>query len=167
MIFDLIILICDDSYPKGLIVAFSLKSVADDGGSAKGNGTHEPANDSTDGKTDGDLDSSDNANMESKQVPENIGKDDKSEKIPGDNVDKEDQEKLAEKNGLQNEGKETEDGEKPSEGPTKEGEENEEKSTAVIYKDNMNVVLREDLKAVFQKFGTVKVSWCLLCVYHF
>lgn len=166
MIFDLIILICD-SYPKGLIVAFSLKSMADDGVSAKGNGSHELAHDSTDGKTDGDLDSSDNANTETKQVPGNVGKDDKSEKIPGDNVDKEDEEKLAEKNGLQNEGKETEDGEKPSEGPTKVGEENEEKSAAIIYKDNMNVVLREDLKGVFQKFGTVKVSWCLLCVYHF
>ncbi|KAF3446443.1 hypothetical protein FNV43_RR11622 [Rhamnella rubrinervis] len=144
------------NYPKGLIVAFSLKSMGDDVGSAKRNGTHEPASDSTNGRTDGDLDSSDNAIEETEQVPENVNKDNKSEEIPGENVDKEDGEKLDEKNGLKSEGRGTEDGEKPSEGPTVEPEENEEKSSAVIYKDNMNVVLREDLKGVFQKFGTVK-----------
>lgn len=157
MFSNLIILICNDSYPKGLIVAFSLKSMADDVGSAKRNGTHEPANDFTNSRTDGDHDASDNAIKETEQVPENVNKDNKSEEIPGENVGKEDGEKLAEKNGLKSEGKETEDGEKPSEGPTVDGEENEGKSTAVIYKDNMNVVLREDLKGVFQKFGTVKV----------
>lgn len=33
----------------------------------------------------------------------------------------------------------------------------EEKSTISSYKDNKDVVLREDLKSVFGKFGTVKV----------
>lgn len=158
MLSNLIIVICDDSYPKGLIVAFSLKSMADDVDSVKRNGNHEPANDIISGRTDGDLDPSVNAIKETEQVPENVNKDNKSEEIPGENGDKEDGEKLAEKNELKSEGKETEDGEKPSDGPTVEGEENEGKSTAVMYKDNMNVVLREDLKGVFQKFGTVKVS---------
>ncbi|CBI20889.3 unnamed protein product, partial [Vitis vinifera] len=34
--------------------------------------------------------------------------------------------------------------------------EREQKPTAATYKDNMDVVMREDLKSVFQKFGTVK-----------
>jgi len=32
-----------------------------------------------------------------------------------------------------------------------------EKFSAAAYKDNMDVVSREDLKSVFEKFGTVKV----------
>ncbi|XWS17735.1 hypothetical protein CRYUN_Cryun33cG0092800 [Craigia yunnanensis] len=35
-------------------------------------------------------------------------------------------------------------------------EEVEHKSPADVYKDDMNVILREDLKYVLQKFGTVK-----------
>ena len=31
------------------------------------------------------------------------------------------------------------------------------KFSAAAYKDNMDVVSREDLKSVFEKFGTVKV----------
>ncbi|XP_022754562.1 la protein 1 isoform X1 [Durio zibethinus] len=39
---------------------------------------------------------------------------------------------------------------------SKEKIDDKHKSTASVYKDDMNVVLREDLKDVFQKFGTVK-----------
>lgn len=121
------------------------------GGSAEKNGTQEPTNDNINGsETGGDHDSSDNANEELVQVPENVNK---SEEIPGDNVEKEDEEKLAD--GLDSEVKKTDDGEKPSGAPNVDAE---EKSAAVIYKDNMDVVMREDLKSVFQKFGTVKVS---------
>ncbi|XVE53714.1 hypothetical protein DITRI_Ditri03aG0024700 [Diplodiscus trichospermus] len=40
--------------------------------------------------------------------------------------------------------------------PVQKFEEKEDKSTASVYKDDMNVVLREDLKDVFLKFGPVK-----------
>lgn len=106
----------DDSYPKGLIVAFTLKNkVAGDK-----NGTQEPANDSAK-KVNGELDSSENATEENEQKADN------------------------------------EDGEKSSEGSMEKGEEKEEKSAVATYKDDMNVVMREDLKGVFNKFGTVKV----------
>ncbi|XP_048331387.2 la protein 1 isoform X1 [Ziziphus jujuba] len=138
----------ESNYPKGLIVAFALKSMSG-GDSEEKNGKQEPANDNIGvSKTGGDLDSTDNANEQTDQVPENVNK---SEEISGDNVDKEDEEKLAD--GLQSDGKETEDGEKPSGAPNLDSE---DKSAAVIYKDNKDVVLREDLKGVFQKFGTVK-----------
>lgn len=40
-------------------------------------------------------------------------------------------------------------------------------SAATIYKDNKDVVLREDLKKVFQKFGFVKVKlWGLSCSFY-
>lgn len=50
-----------------------------------------------------------------------------------------------------------EDGKKSSENPTEKSEEKEGKSAIATYKDNMDVVMREDLKGIFQKFGTVKV----------
>lgn len=46
------------------------------------------------------------------------------------------------------------------------GRETGEKISAAAYRDNMDVVMREDLKDVFEKFGKVKVigfspySWC-------
>ena len=47
------------------------------------------------------------------------------------------------------------------EGKVTEGEEKKrlvgENFFATAYKDNMDVVSREDLKSVFEKFGTVKV----------
>nr|KJB71589.1 hypothetical protein B456_011G131400 [Gossypium raimondii] len=40
--------------------------------------------------------------------------------------------------------------------PVQKDEGTEHKNTASVFKDEMNVVLREDLKEAFQKFGTVK-----------
>lgn len=51
----------------------------------------------------------------------------------------------------------TKDGDKSSESPA-EKDENLGGKPPSAYKNDMNVVLREDLKDVFQKFGTVKVS---------
>lgn len=42
--------------------------------------------------------------------------------------------------------------------PVQKDEETEHKNTASVFKDDMNVVLREDLKEAFKKFGTVKVD---------
>ena len=53
-------------------------------------------------------------------------------------------------------GTEGEDDEESPDSPTKNGE-REEKGALATHKDNKEVVLREDLKAVFGKFGDVKV----------
>ena len=127
------------SYPKGLIVAFALKRA---GGSKEQNCTREPTNDNADvGKTDKDIDSKETEDKDS----ENINTD---EENSGEKIEKESEEK------------ESEDKEKSSEGCDLKGEGNtsdEQKPVAATYKDNMDVVMREDLKSVFQKFGTVKV----------
>ncbi|KAL6216457.1 hypothetical protein ACLB2K_009680 [Fragaria x ananassa] len=113
----------EEDYPKGLIVAFTLKSSSDKD-SAEKNGTPEETK-----KEAGDVNAED------------------GEKDNKENVD--------EKNSLDGEEKKTEDGEKPSEG-VKEGEKEEKLNAVETYKDNMDVVMREDLKILFGKFGTVK-----------
>lgn len=142
----------DCSYPKGLIVAFTLKSKSNRGSTEKID-TNDTANDvKTISKTDGELDSSENVNAETeKMVADDVSKD---EKTPGENIEKDDKENVDENNGLGSEEKETKDVEESPEA----GGDKEEKSSASFYKDDMNVVLREDLKVIFQKFGTVKVS---------
>lgn len=133
------------NYPKGLIVAFALKRTSGEG-SKEQNGTHEPANDSTDaGRAGGDLGSSENATEETVQASKDANKD---EEIPTENVDN--------GNDAESDGKETKEGENSTEDPVVEKEETEEKRSAAACKDNMDVVLREDLKDIFQKFGTVK-----------
>lgn len=129
-----------NSYPKGLIVAFKLKSTSD-GSCAEGNGANDPVSDS------------ENAIEESKEITEDVCNDIKDETIPKENVDG--------KNHKESEGKETGNGEKSSESPIAESEEKEKKTNAAAYKDDKNVVMREDLKSVFQKFGTVKVKLCI------
>ncbi|TYI17498.1 hypothetical protein ES332_A07G028500v1 [Gossypium tomentosum] len=89
----------EEKYPKGLLVAFKLKS-ASAGDSAEQNGSDE------------------------KKTAENEN----------------DKEKVDDKHGS----------------PIDKVVEKENKSSISIYKDDMNVVLREDLKDVFEKFGTVK-----------
>ncbi|CAN8327052.1 unnamed protein product [Cochlearia groenlandica] len=69
---------------------------------------------------------------------------DENESKPADNPDK-----------VQNQEAEGEDGEEASDSPVK-NEEREEKGALATHKDNRDVVLREDLKEVFGKFGDVK-----------
>lgn len=128
-----------------------------DGGSSGKNGTNVTANDcETVCKTDGGLDSSENANGETeKVVVENVIEDGQ---MPGENIEIGDEEKVDENNGLGSEENENEGEEKSPKGPTEIGCEKEQRVNAAAYKDDMNVVLREDLKVVFQQFGTVKVS---------
>ena len=146
----------DCSYPKGLIVAFKLKSKSN-GGSTEQNDTNDAANGvKTVSKEDGGLDSSENANKEIEtMVTDDVSK---GEKTTGENNEKDDKENIDENNGLGSVEKETEDVEESPEGPIEMGDEKEDKSAATVYKDDMNVVLREDLKDLFQKYGTVKVS---------
>ncbi|XP_062165380.1 la protein 1 [Alnus glutinosa] len=144
----------EPNYPKGLIIGFTLKSMSD-GGSTEKNGTNDTANDDKIVcKTDGGLVSSENETRETeKTVVKNVSED---EETPGENIEKDNKEKVDRNNGLESEEKETEDIEKSPEGPTEMSDEKEEKRTAASYIDDMNVVLREDLKGVFQKYGTVK-----------
>ncbi|XVE97547.1 hypothetical protein REPUB_Repub03eG0028700 [Reevesia pubescens] len=106
----------EEKYPKGLLVAFTLKSISA-GDSAEQNGSDEVVK-------DGATESSEQKTTENE--------DDNEEKIDesSDGVD--------------------------TKNPIQKTEEKEHKSTASFYKDDMNVVLREDLKDVFRKFGTVK-----------
>lgn len=77
---------------------------------------------------------------------------DENESKPADNpdADKENTDQV------QGQIPEDEDDEESSDSPTKNGEK-EEKGALATHKDNKDVVLREDLKAVFGKFGDVKV----------
>ena len=130
----------DNSYPKGLIVAFTLKNKSARGSEEK-NGPLKPANDSANAcKPDGEPDSSDNAAAV------------ESEQKASEN-DSNGEGKVEEKNEL-----DSEDGDKSSDGSIEKGEEKEGKTSIDTYKDNMDVVMREDLKSVFHKFGTVKVQ---------
>ncbi|XWS72568.1 hypothetical protein CRYUN_Cryun02cG0051000 [Craigia yunnanensis] len=110
----------EEKYPKGLLVAFALKSISA-GDSAEQNGSDELAKDGATGRSEQNTTENDNDNKEKiddKHVSLSDGIDTKSH--------------------------------------IQKVEEKEHKSTASVYKDDMNVVLREDLKDVFQKFGTVK-----------
>lgn len=124
------------NYPKGLIVAFTLKNLSG------GDSLEEDQNNDTVNaqKVDGEIHSSENAAEESE-----LGE-------PG----KVNQEKADEEGASEDKAEDTDDSEKPSEVTHKKYENKEEKSTAAAYKNDENVVLREDLKEIFQKFGNVK-----------
>lgn len=125
-----------------------------DGGSTEQNGTNDTANDDKIVCKTGGLDSSKNeTRVTEKMAEKNINEDE----TPGENIENDRKEKVDQNNGLESEEKETEEIEKSSEGATEMSDEKEEKRTAASFMDDMNVVLREDLKDVFQKYGTVKV----------
>ncbi|KAJ4708033.1 La protein [Melia azedarach] len=130
-----------NNYPKGLIVAFTLKNKSS-GSSEDKNGSQEAADDNANTcKVDGGPDSSEKPAEETEQ---NSSVNDNSEG------------KIEEKNELEGKEKDGEDAGKTSDGSGEKGEEKEEKSAIDTYKNNMDVVLREDLKSVCQKYGTVK-----------
>ncbi|ESQ53890.1 hypothetical protein EUTSA_v10025209mg [Eutrema salsugineum] len=110
------------SYPKGLIISFTLKRSAEEA-TANQNSSEEP--------TDKTMDESE------------------SKRADNPDADKENTDQV------QGQGTEGEDVEESSDSPAKNGE-REEKGALATHKDNNDVVLREDLKAVFGKFGDVK-----------
>lgn len=155
---------CCYSYPKGLVIAFKLKSSSDE--VPEKNSADQQANDNNDvTKTDDQKPSEVAAEESDQKMSEN---DDNDKENNGVNEGKEakGEEKDQEKNGVKEE-KETEVEEKgqenngAGEGKVTEGVEKGQetgKKTAVIFKNDSDVVLREDLKVVFQKFGDVKVN---------
>ncbi|XP_042496082.1 la protein 1-like [Macadamia integrifolia] len=147
----------DSSYPKGLIVAFKLKSLSTEE-SAEKNGIHETTDDNEDAsKLSKESDSAINAPKEGeKEVSENV---EDIEKEPINNTDEDIREKADKKTAEESEENETEDKGSP-EDSCLEGEDKamvgEKNYAAALYKDNKDIVMREDLKDVFQRFGTVK-----------
>ncbi|KAK7293868.1 hypothetical protein RJT34_16745 [Clitoria ternatea] len=115
------------SYPKGLLIAFKLKGISNDAPSEQNNVDQQVNDNNVISKTD-QQNPSETVAEESDRISENA-----------DNG--------KENNGV-GEGKETV-GEV-------EKKETDGKISAAAYKDNKDVVLREDLKGVFEKFGTVK-----------
>ncbi|GMH12425.1 hypothetical protein Nepgr_014266 [Nepenthes gracilis] len=138
-------------YPKGLIVAFTLKSVSS---GSKQNGSHGPVNNEVGASKINDGESVGNVSQETNKVSEN-GRNDGAEKNAGEEESKE---KDNDGSGPGNEeGKEAKGDEKSSDGANDGAKAvSEEKSKIAAFKDNMDTVLREDLKAVFGKYGTVK-----------
>ncbi|CAK9136402.1 unnamed protein product [Ilex paraguariensis] len=138
------------NYPKGLIVAFKLKRI-----SAEGSAEQNDCDDVDGCKSDGEPDSTANVAQETEQnVSEDVKDDEENHaENPEDSEAKGD-----EKCSLETEGKETEDQEKSFDNSIQKDDHaaGEEKSATASYKDNEDIVLREDLKGVFQKFGTVK-----------
>ncbi|KAL9313424.1 hypothetical protein ACSQ67_018876 [Phaseolus vulgaris] len=147
------------NYPRGLIIAFKLKStsdevpsdqsVADQHNSAVPKTGEEP--EIAAGENERKVDEENN---ETKEAMETGGQD--------NNEMKEAKETGSQDNNEMKEAKETESEEKNETKETNETEGGEKKRqagdkfSAAAYKDNMDVVSREDLRSVFEKFGTVK-----------
>lgn len=137
-------------YPKGLIIAFKLKRISAES-STEQNGNHKLATESiTAPKTEGNEDTTkDNVEVTDEKVTEDIKDEDNNEKGK-----KKDAEDGSGETDVQN----PEVAVKSMDIPTEDGEQApaEEKLSIAACKDNKDIVMREDLKSVFQKFGTVK-----------
>lgn len=146
---------CDDnSYPKDLIVAFTLKALSA-GDSLEHKGSQEPVSvDSKVCKADGGENSSKNDAQENEQESDSISADKENNEM---NIEEGKEEKADEQTGSESKEIKMVEGEKSGEGPTGKDKEKGEKPKADAYRNDMNVVMREDLKAVLGKFGTVKV----------
>ncbi|KAG5018765.1 hypothetical protein AAZX31_06G078600 [Glycine max] len=132
----------EEDYPKGLIIAFKLKSISDEIPSEQ-NGVDQQAKDnSVVSKTDENPHSEITSGENDQMVTENVGDDEENSET------KEAKETESEENNGMKEGKVTEGEDKKRQAGGK--------FSAAAYKDNMDVVSREDLKSVFEKFGTVK-----------
>ncbi|CAJ1973865.1 unnamed protein product [Sphenostylis stenocarpa] len=145
----------EESYPKGLIIAFKLKSTSNEIPSDQ-NGVDQQANDNSavpktgekphfeiaPGENDQKVDEDNNERKDAKET----GSQDDNEMKEAKEAESKENSKTKETK--RNETKETEGGEKKLQAG--------EKFSAAAYKDNMDVVSREDLRSVFEKFGTVK-----------
>ncbi|MCD9645865.1 hypothetical protein HAX54_035175 [Datura stramonium] len=140
-------------YPKGLIIAFKLKRISG-GSSTEQNGNHKPATESASApETESNNDTTkDNVEVTDEKVPEDIKDEDNNE-----NVEKGD-EKNAEDGSGETDVQNPEVGERSMDSPTEDDEQApaKEKLSVAACRDNKDIVMREDLKSVFQKFGTVK-----------
>lgn len=122
------------------------------GSSAEENGSHSVATDKTEGKTDEDSSKSNTEKTEQTEEA-NVNKDEEIQKSSDDKNEEADK-----KNESGNE-EEPEVEEQSMDDPIDEHEpeEAEEKPTAARSRNYRDVVSREDLKIIFQKFGNVMV----------
>lgn len=145
----------EEDYPKGLIIAFKLKSISDEIPSEK-NGVDQQANDNNVVSKTVENPPSEIASGENDQkVTENVGNDENNEMKEGKETESEEKNEMKEAKEATNEENKEKKEEKATDGE-KKNQEVGEKFSAAAYKDNMDVVSREDLKCVFEKFGTVK-----------
>ncbi|XP_043704382.1 la protein 1-like [Telopea speciosissima] len=152
----------NSNYPKGLIVAFKLKRLPTEE-SAEKNGIHETTDNNEDTcKSSKESDSAEKFPKESeKEVSENV---EDIEKEPINNTEQDIGEKVGEETTEEREENETEEAVHENEegSPEDTRKKGEDKATvggkynAAMCKENKDIVMREDLKDVFQRFGTVK-----------
>lgn len=137
-----------------MIIAFKLKRISAES-STEQNGNHKPATESiTAPETEGNEDTT----KDNVEVTEDIKDEDNNEKGK-----KKDAEEGSGETDVQN----PEVAVKSMDIPTEDDEQApaEGKLSIAACKDNKDIVMREDLKSVFQKFGTVKVIFLFyLCV---
>ncbi|KAL7159364.1 hypothetical protein ABFS83_01G022200 [Erythranthe nasuta] len=136
----------EPQYPKGLIVAFKLKKISAEV-SAEQNGSHGPVSANADvSMTDGEQDK---VQVEAEKTESEVLKSVEDTK----NHEEEAGEAVA-----VTKAEESEDAKESSDITTEKENQGscEEKTTIEVYRNNKDVVLREDLKSIFQKFGPVK-----------
>ncbi|BAT78312.1 hypothetical protein LR48_Vigan561s004400 [Vigna angularis] len=163
----------EESYPKGLIIAFKLKSISEEIPSDQSvSDQHNSAVPKTGekseiaaGENDRKVDEENNETKEAKETgsqDNNLMKEANGTGSQINNEMSESKETGSQDNNEMKEEKETESKEKNETTETNETERAEkkpqagEKFSAADYKDNMDVVSREDLRSVFENFGTVK-----------
>ncbi|KAG9456096.1 hypothetical protein H6P81_000604 [Aristolochia fimbriata] len=134
-----------DSYPKGLIVAFKLKSLSkEEAAKDESRDGHE-----TDGTTKMEAEESVSKNAPDMDEKPSNGTDKENEGEDHEPLTEEGEEKVTE-DATQEHGGEA------VEGSNAEDNDAEEAPSSMESKDSNDIVLREDLKHVFQRFGTVK-----------
>ncbi|XP_073149484.1 la protein 1 [Henckelia pumila] len=142
--------IVEPDYPQGLIVAFRLKSITAEDDSEQ-NGNHKSMSDGVDApEKDGDqalpLNTSGDTTLDILVDVKDIENDEENVEGVGEEVDDTDAETVVQKS------------EKSSDVTDDKEEQGsrEERTNVKAYKDDPDVVLREDLKVIFKKFGNVK-----------
>lgn len=135
------------SYPKGLIVAFTLKS-KEERSSKEGSGNEEQAN-------AGSV--SLKADEEEKHLKNIDEEKDNKESEVSDTTGQESEENVDGSNDNEEEGNDEESDHEDKSSEVPPNENNKRKLNASDYKNDQNVVMREDLKTRLGKFGTVKV----------
>ncbi|KAL6533918.1 hypothetical protein OROHE_013751 [Orobanche hederae] len=145
----------EPDYPKGLIVAFKLKKISAKDSTEENGNQKLVSDDAGVSKKDGDkmqVDSAETKLEAAETVTDTSNDVENDVKVEA---------KEADKAGVENEAQESFDTEK-SPVIQKEKEDQgrgEGKLNIEAYKDNKDVVIRDDLKSIFQKFGTVKLFY--------
>ncbi|XP_073055379.1 la protein 1 [Primulina eburnea] len=140
----------EPDYPQGLIVAFRLKSITA-GDDLEQNGNHKSRSDNVDApEKDSEqalaLNTSGDTGLDIMADVKDMVNDEKNAENVGEEVDETGAETVVQKS-------------ENSSGITDDKEDqgsHEERTNIEAYKDDQDVVLREDLKLIFNKFGNVK-----------